>query len=163
MANMLSDSSHAYEFSVDDRFNKVYVHLDRYEFGNLIEDQSDVSELELVIDHEEPGEIWLHMSTKPPNEELMFILGTQNGKGAATWVYLEETNFDSETTSSSFKTHYGPLTISEQKQVLGYYIFTSGTHIEHLHADFDVTDPDDLELLSKYDFVYLISARFEEY
>ena len=73
-----SSSSNLYNIAVDDRFNKVYVHLDRYEFGNLIEDQSDVSELELVIDHEEPGEIWLHVSIKPPNEELMFILGTQN-------------------------------------------------------------------------------------
>jgi len=152
-----SDKSIVFDFNIDKEYKEVTVWIEKYEFGNLVEDK--LSELTMQVEGD--GSIIL---TTPKisysQNQPIFKSAISSKEGVSTRSAFDPNSDGLDDMSSVWGPFPTENTIIEGEVVLGSICYSNDGRMNSLSADFYQDVEGHINELEKYDVVYLFKADF---
>lgn len=146
-----TNHSQVFDFKTDESYKKLTVMIEKYEFGKLT-----------GTIHEITGEI---------NKEGMIIFTSSNDKVSKFTIIISDnggyiSGESKETLNknvfSVYNNAFHEKTKISSNMVIASIIQSTGTIVEGLPEDLDYTDEQSMDVIKKYEVVYLVKCEFKK-
>ncbi|RHW38198.1 hypothetical protein D1B33_04735 [Lysinibacillus yapensis] len=156
----ISDQSFVFDFNVDEEYTEVTVWIEKYEFGNLVEDK--VSKLMTQVEGDGDGSIiFTTPKTNDSQKQLTFNSAISSKGGVSSIRAFDPNSNGLDDMSSVWGTFPEEKAIIEGEIVLGSISYSNEGRMNSLTNDFYQDVDSHINELEKYDVVYLFKADFK--